>query len=104
MRKIKNLIKRYGERVSFGEKDFFAIITPFSYRSRTFTEGDYTPIGYTDAANYMMIASSDADLKGSRVGSIIYAESGEYILYHSDNFYFKGKCIYCFAYLKRRVA
>ncbi len=103
MRKIKNLIKKYGEEVTLNDTNFPAVIIPFNYRSRTFTEGDYTPVGYTDAASYMMITSEDADLKNRKIGSIVYANSGEYILYHSDNFYFKGRCIYCYGYLKRRV-
>lgn len=103
MKRIADFIKRLGEEVQIENDSFKAIITPFNYRSRTYTEGVYTPLGYSDEATYMIIAPAFANLKNKKVGSIITAKSGEYVLYHSDDYYLFGKCIYSFAYLKRRV-
>lgn len=103
MKSIDKRLKKYGEKVKINDREFFAVIFPFNYKSRIYTEGDYTPVGYTDDATYQMVAPASADLRSLEVGSIVFCNSGEYIVYHSENFYLFGKCIYSFAYLKRRV-
>lgn len=103
MRKINSLLKRYGTKISIGDKTFYATITPFIYKSRIYTEGEYTPLGYADDSTYIIIAPASADLKNCKIGSIIHTKNGDYLLYHSDNYYINDKCIYSFGYLKRRV-
>ncbi|MGN1081056.1 MAG: hypothetical protein ACI4QV_03090 [Acutalibacteraceae bacterium] len=100
---VTSYIKKYGEDVTVGETSTKAIIYPVEYKSKMYIMGTETQAGTAEASIYVMIAPPNINLKQLKSDTAIMSKNGDYLLYHGENFYLGGKCIYSYAYLKRRI-